>query len=116
LNNAGVDTISFTGETGTIASIQHITSSEVAATAGGTGDATLLSAWIAAATGAAGSGVTTAAHSIAWFQYQGNTYLVETVAADTGTLAAGDTVVELTGTGYTFAKTTFTGHTVNLLG
>ena len=47
---------------------------------------------------------------------QGNTYLVNLTAADTGHLSANDTVVELTGT-YTFANTHFGGNgTIHLMG
>jgi len=84
------------------------------------GNTTLLTSWVAAADGAAGSGVPTGAHTVTWFQFQGNTYLLETVGAGTGTPAAGDTLVELVGTGYAFAHTTSTvvgGHSaLHLLG
>ncbi|HEX8954778.1 MAG TPA: hypothetical protein VF798_00795, partial [Burkholderiaceae bacterium] len=56
---------------------------------------------------AAGKGGAVTANTVAWFQYQNNAYLVNLTAADNGHLSANDTVVELTGMGYTFAHTTF---------
>ncbi|MPW17637.1 DUF4214 domain-containing protein [Paraburkholderia sp. CNPSo 3157] len=49
----------------------------------------------ASALAAADNGL--AAHSAVAFQYGGNTYVVESVAAGTGTLQAGDTLIQLTG-------------------
>jgi S-layer protein len=89
------------------------------------GNTTLLSSWVAAADGATGSAVATlgatpgAAHGITWFVFQGNTYILESVvgaAADAGTMVATNTLVELVGTGYTFAHTTGTGGHLALLG
>ena len=100
LNNSTTDTLTFSGDISTIASVTQVTAGSVI---GSHGDTTLLADWVAAATGATGSAITGTAHSVVWFQYQGNTYLVETVGADTGSLATGDTLVELTGTSYTFA-------------
>jgi hypothetical protein len=74
---------------------------------------------VAAADGAAGSGVTGGAHTVTWFQFEGQTFVLESVAgqsADAGTMAAGNTLVELTGTGYTFAHATGASGTVHLLG
>ena len=100
LNNSTTDTLTFSGDATTIASVTQVTAGSVI---GSHGDTTLLADWVAAATGATGSAITGTAHTVVWFQYQGNTYLVETVGADTGSLATGDTLVELTGTSYTFA-------------
>jgi hypothetical protein len=114
LNSAGLDTITFSDAASVVAgAVQEITGSEVRAAGGNT---TLLADWIAAATGAPTSGVTTAAHGINWFQFQGNTYLVETAGADTGALTGTDTVVELTGLNYTFAKATASAGVFHLLG
>jgi hypothetical protein len=55
---------------------------------------------------------------VEWFQYQGNTYLLESVAgatADAGTMVAGNTLVELVGTGYTFSHATGAAGTVHLV-
>jgi len=55
---------------------------------------------------------------VEWFQYQGNTYLLESVAgatADAGTMVAGNTLVELVGTGYTFTHATGAAGTVHLV-
>ena len=126
LNNAGSDTITFsveqTGSVGgvqqgnTLTGFQQVTSANVAASGGNT---TSLESWMAAAEGAAGSGVAGAAHSVAWFVFQGNTYLLESVAgqtADAGTMAANNTLVELTGTGYTFNHASGANGTLHLLG
>ena len=89
------------------------------AVVGSGGDTTLLADWVAAADGKAGSLVTGAAHTVDWFQYQGNTYLLESVAGqttDVGTMAAGNTLVELVGTGYTFTHATGATGTLHLLG
>ena len=111
LNNVGADTLVFSGDAAPITAITEITAAQVSALHG---DTTLLSDWIATA---AGKGGAVTANTVAWFSYQGNTYLVNLTAADAGHLSANDTVVELTGT-YTFAHTTFTGGNghVNLLG
>jgi S-layer protein len=108
------DTITFSGETAnTLVGFTQVTAGSVVASGGNT---TLLSSWVAAADGASGSAVTGAAHNVTWFQFQGNTYILETVAAGTGTLASGDTLVELVGTGYTFAHATGAAGTLHLLG
>ena len=111
LNNVGADTLVFSGDAAPITAITEITAAQVSALHG---DTTLLSDWIATA---AGKGGAVTPNTVAWFSYQGNTYLVNLTAADAGHLSANDTVVELTGT-YTFAHTTFTGGNghVNLMG
>ena len=117
MNNAGSDTIAFAGETGhTLAGFTQVTQADVAATGA---NPELLASWVAAADGAAGSGITGGAHTVTWFQFEGQTFLLESVAgqsADAGTMAPGNTLVELTGTGYTFAHATGAGGTVHLLG
>jgi len=115
LNNIGGDTLTFSGETAnTIASFTQVTAGSVVASGG---DTTLLADWVAAADGLGGH-VTGAAHTVEWFQYQGNTYLLESVAgatADAGTMVAGNTLVELVGTGYTFTHATGAAGTVHLV-
>ncbi len=116
LNNATTDTLTFSGDANALTGFTQVTAGAVV---GSGGDTTLLADWVAAADGKAGSGLTAAAHSVTWFQYQGNTYLLESVAgatADAGTMVAGNTLVELTGTGYTFAHTTGAAGVVHLLG
>ena len=117
LNNAGGDTITFAGETAsTLVGFKQVTQAEVAATGA---NPALLQSWVAAADGAAGSGVSGAAHTVTWFQYQGQTFVLESVAgqsADAGTMASGNTLVELTGTGYSFAHATGAGGSLHLLG
>ena len=117
------DTIVFSGETAnTLVGFTEVTAGSVVASHGNT---TLLSSWVAAADGATGSAVAAAgatpgaAHGITWFVFQGNTYILESVAgaaADAGTMVATNTLVELVGTGYTFAHTTGTTGHLALLG
>ena len=116
LNNAGLDTITFADAASVLAGgVQNITEAQVLAAGG---DPTQLASWIAAATGAdvAAGAPTMTAHGINWFTFHNTTYLVETAGVDTGALTASDTVVELTGTNYTFAKATATGGVFHLLG
>jgi S-layer protein len=103
LNNAAQDSIVFADGAGTGgASFQQISSAQVAAS-GGT--ATSLAGWIATATGLGGI-VQQSAHGVLEFQFGGNTYLIETATAtDGGTISAHDSIVELVGSGYTFAHT-----------
>ena len=115
LNNIGTDTIAF-ADANNLVGFTQVTAGAVV---GASGDTTLLASWVAAADGAAGSNITGAAHTVTWFQYQGNTYLLESVlgqSADLGTMATGNTLVELAGTGYTFHNTTGTGGVLHLLG
>jgi len=116
------DSIVFSGDLNTLTGFTQVTAGSVVASGGNT---TLLTSWVAAADGATGSAVATAgatpgaAHGITWFQFQGNTYILESVAgagANAGTMVAGNTLVELVGTGYTFAHTTGTGGHLALLG
>ena len=117
LANANVDTLTFSGDDNALTFAQ-VTAGSVVATGGNT---TLLADWVAAADGLDGV-VAGAAHNVTWFQFQGNTYLLESVAgqtADGGTMVAGNTLVELVGTGYTFGHATATstaGGVVHLIG
>ncbi len=117
MNNAGADTIAFAGEAAhTLNGFTQVTQAEVAATGA---NPAILASWVAVADGAAGSGITGGAHSVTWFQYQGQTFLLESVAgqsADAGTMAAGNTLVELTGTGYSFVHASGANGTLHLLG
>ncbi len=113
LNNAGTDSIAFSDTAGSAASIVQVTAANVTASGG---NATSLSDWFAAAAGKGGV-VTQTAHGLEWFQFGGNTYLIETSTAnDTGKLFVTDSAVELTGTGYTFGQSTFSGGVLHLLG
>ncbi|HEX7643447.1 MAG TPA: hypothetical protein VF472_14670 [Burkholderiaceae bacterium] len=115
LNNAGADLIQF-ADNNALAGVTQVTQANVV---GAGGDTTLLADWVAAADGKAGSGITGTGHDVVWFQYQGNTYLLESVAGqstDLGTMQAGNTLLELSGTGYTFAKATGAGGVLHLLG
>ncbi len=105
LNNVGQDAISFPDASLTLGSggVMQVTDANVLAASGS--DATLAD-WVAAAVGAGGV-VSQTAHGLLSFQFQGNTYLVETWAAsDAGVPNRFDTVVELVGTSYTFAHAT----------
>ncbi|HEY8023677.1 MAG TPA: DUF4214 domain-containing protein [Burkholderiaceae bacterium] len=101
LNNVGQDSIVFAdGEGVGTASFQQVGIDQV--TKAGA-SATSLDGWIAAATGMGGV-VQQSAHGVLEFQFGGNTYLIETAAAsDAGSFGAHDAIIELTGTGYTFA-------------
>jgi len=117
LSNATTDVITFSAETSfTLTGFTQVTQGAVVGSGGNT---TLLTSWVAAADGAAGGGVAGAAHGITWFQFQGNTYILESVAGattDHGTMVAGNTLVELVGTGYTFAHATGASGGLHLLG
>jgi len=113
LNNAGSDSIAFSDKSGSAASLTQVTAANVSASGGNTGS---LTDWIAAALGKGGV-VAQTAHALEWFQFGGNTYLVETATAnDTGRFFITDGVVELTGTGYSFAHASFSGGVLQLHG
>jgi hypothetical protein len=109
-STSSIDTITFSGDaTATLAAFTQVTAGSVVASGGNT---TLLASWVAAADGAAGSAVASGAgsvgHGVTWFQFGGNTYILESVAGtalDAGHMQTGNTLVELVGTGYTFAHT-----------
>lgn len=113
LNNNGSDAIAFGDYNGAIVtpgSMQQVVAAEVS------GDPGQLASWVAAAVGQGGL-VPQAAHSVVWFQFGGNTFLVETSTADdAGVIGAHDTLVELTGTGYTFANASASGSYLQLKG
>jgi hypothetical protein len=114
LNNALGDTLTF-GDAATVAagSMLQVTAANVTAAGGNTAT---LADWVATAVGK-GSVVAQTAHAINWFQFGGNTYLVETATAtDGGIVSAADTVVELTGSNYTFAHSSATAGVLHLLG
>jgi len=133
LNNATGDVINFSTEqpasggvvipivppiqqSVTLVGFQQITGANVTASGG---NAALLASWVAAADGAAGSGISGAAHTVNWFVFQGNTYILESVAgpsADAGTMAADNTLVELTGTGCNFSHASGANGALHLLG
>ena len=104
LNNAGQDAITFADGEGTAgATFQQISAAQV--TDAGASIATF-AGWVAAATGLSNA-VQQSAHGVVEFQFGGNTYLVETASVwDAGIISAHDAIVELTGTGFTFAHTT----------
>jgi len=115
LNNAAQDSIVFAdGASASGANFQQVGSAQVTAS-GGTPAS--LAAWVAAATGLGGI-VQQSAHGVVEFQFGGNTYLIETATAtDAGAISAQDAVVELVGSGYTFAHgATINGGVLHLLG
>jgi len=115
LNNNVSDTIQFSGDAAALTGFTQVTQANVT-TAGG--DATQLATWVAVADGK-GAAVGGTAHSMTWFEFGGNTYVVESVAgatADAGTMAAGNTLLELVGTGYTFSHASGAGGVLHMLG
>jgi S-layer protein len=113
LANNGADTITFSDSLGAASSFVQITAANVTASGGMTSS---LSSWLAAALGKGGV-VPQIAHGIEWFQFGGNTYIIElSGTADTGKFSVSDGAVELTGTGYTFAHSTFSGGVLHLFG
>jgi hypothetical protein len=69
-----------------------VTAAQVTAAGGSTGT---LAGWVTGALAAAGDNL--AQHSATWFQFHGNTYVVEQAAATGTAFGAGDTLVELVG-------------------
>jgi S-layer protein len=117
LNNAGADLIGFNSDGSVAVAVGGIVQMQASNVVSSGGNTTLFSSWLAAATGGAGSGIANAAHGIVTFQFQGNTYLVETVGAgDHGVINAADAIIELTGTGYTFSHSYAAGGLLALLG
>jgi hypothetical protein len=107
-NSSSSDTISFSGDAHQLvkATTFQVTAAMVQADSTHAGNPTQLSDWVITADdSAANHGADGAAHSVAWFQFGGNTYIYESVAgatADAGGHPAGNTLVELVGTDYTF--------------
>ena len=100
MNAAAADSIVFAA--GAVSSVQEVTLTEVQSA--GT-SSTSLAGWIEAAVGQNGV-VPQGAGDVLWFQEGGNTYLVDTASAsDAGVLKNADTVVELSGTSYSFGTT-----------
>jgi len=117
LNNTGADLIGFNSDGSVAVAVGGIVQVQASNVVSSGGNTTLFSSWLAAATGGAGSGIANAAHGIVTFQFQGNTYLVETVGAgDHGVINAADAIIELTGTGYTFSHSYAAGGLLALLG
>ena len=112
LNNvsAGSDNITFGGDNTALAWVGGVANGTLAQTttaqAAAIGDITNLATWVTAA-----ESNNTAAHQVTWFNFGGNTYVLENVGnVHTGAFSAGDTLVKLTGT------TSFTGTTAAELG
>ncbi|HEX7643540.1 MAG TPA: DUF4214 domain-containing protein [Burkholderiaceae bacterium] len=100
MNAAATDSIVFGN--GTISAVEQVTVTEVQSAGA---DTSSLAGWIAAATGKNGV-VPQSAGGVVWFQQGGNTYVIDTASAgDAGVLNGGDSVIELTGAGYSFGST-----------
>lgn len=98
MNATGADVIDFGT---TISAVEQLTATEVQSAGANT---STLAGWIAAATGQNGV-VPQGAGEVVWFQQGGNTYVIQTAAAsDAGVLKGTDTVVELSGTSYSFGS------------
>ena len=106
LNNNGSDSLTFVdsyGDSNSVGSLQQVTAAQVS------GDPSQLASWVAAAVGQGGL-VPQSLYELIWFQFGGNTYLVESPSGkDAGVISANDNVVELTGLGYTFAHSIING-------
>ena len=104
------DKISFLGDLGSELSWAG-GSAQKAQVSGVTGDATLLVNWINAAQATAST-----AHSIAWFHFDGATYILESVG-DAQAPNVGDTLIRLTGTfSFTGVDGALSTGMLNLLG
>ncbi len=97
LSNLTVINNAAAGDKITIADAASFTASPVTGdmvTAAG-GDPTQLAGWVAGALSADSGDL--AANGLTWFQFNGNTYLVEQASTDGTAYGAGDTLVELVG-------------------
>ena len=100
LTNPTIDSTPHTGDLITIPDTTSFDSTAIttANVSAAGGSVTTLAGWVAGAFSTLGAGI--APHEIAWFQFSGNTYLVEQAHAQ-GTAFAfgiGDTLIELVGT------------------
>ncbi|MDD4914917.1 MAG: hypothetical protein PHW13_07750 [Methylococcales bacterium] len=117
LSNLTVISKAASGDTLTIAdagsfNTTALTTGAVTATGG---DATQLSAWVAAALSTATGGGDLAQHGIEWFNFDNNTYLLEQANTKGAAYGGGDTLIELVGV-YNEAQASFnaTTHTLTL--
>jgi len=94
------DALSFTANAVTAANV----------TAAG-GSVTTLAGWVTGALSV--KGANEAAHSIDWFNFNGNTYLVEQANAQGQAYGTGDTIVQLVGV-FNEQHASFSGHTLTL--
>ena len=86
-----------------------ITSSQVTASGNVT---TTLAGWVNGVLSSAGGNL--ASHAVAWFQFGGDTYLLEQAGATGSAYTASDTLVQLVGVTTSEATAGFTGHTITL--
>ena len=103
------DTISINDATSFQAAV--ITSANMIA-AGGKSGSTNLADWVNGALQVKGADL--AQHQIAWFDLNGNTYLVEQAHTAGTALTTGDTLVQLTGVALNETGAVFSGHSVIL--
>ena len=100
------DTISFADATRFTANV--VTASNVIAAGG---SVTNLAGWVAGALNA--KGANEASHNIDWFNFNGNTYLIEQANAQGSAYTTGDTLVQLVGV-LNENHAIFSGHTLTL--
>jgi len=100
------DTISFADATRFTANV--VTASNVLAAGGSVAN---LAGWVAGALSA--KGANEASHNIDWFNFNGNTYLIEQANAQGSAYTTGDTLVQLVGV-LNETHAGFSGHTVTL--
>ena len=108
-NNPTVIQSAHTGDTLTLADALQFNANAVTAanvTAAG-GSVTTLAGWINGALNA--KGANEASHSIDWFNFNGNTYLLEQAHAQGSAYGTGDTLVQLVGV-FNESHAGFTGH------
>ena len=110
-NVSGVDTITLSGDAGATGAITVVTPTQL--NTYGSNPGTLAAAVAGVLAGAGGN---LAQHAIAEFQFQTNAYFVEQAGATGSTFAAGDTVVELTGTPTFTTATTASAGVLSLHG
>ena len=97
LTNPNIDSTPHTGDLMTIADATRFDSTAIskANVTAANGSIATLAGWAAGAFSASGADI--AQHEIAWFQFAGNTYLVEQANTQGTAFGTGDTLIELVG-------------------
>jgi hypothetical protein len=113
LNHATSITGAHAGDTITIADATGFVANPIsAANVSGTGgDPATLKGWVDAAL--SGQGGNLASHEIAWFNFGGDTYLVEQANSQGSAYGAGDTLIQLVGS-FDESSASFSGHSLTL--
>jgi hypothetical protein len=99
LSNPTLDSIPHSGDLITIADASSFNSTAISianVNAAGGGSSPTLADWVAGALASTGANI--AQHEIAWFQFSGNTYLVEQANAQGTAFGSGDSLIRLVGT------------------